>query len=238
MSGPASAPSTAERRLSWSSLESRDTLEELARFVRQGGVVVFPTESSYALGADPTNPVGVAAVFRIKNRRADKPLPVVVAGPEALEALGVEPPVEGLSVLAKAWPGPLTMILPLRKTLPAASGRTELAVRVPGHRRLRALLARLGCALTATSANLAGEAPLLDAADVDDLVGQAPMWIIDEGRLRGGSPSTLVRMAGNRVTVLRRGAVEIDRLRELAPQLVFDDDFSATAVEIPADGGG
>lgn len=238
MNRPASEPSVAEGLVSWSSLESAEAVAELARFVRGGGVVVFPTESSYALGADPESSTGVAAVFRIKGRPADKPLPVVVAGEPALEPLGVDRSVDGLPALARAWPGPLTVILPLRRSMAAACGRGELAVRVPGHARLRELLERMDLALTATSANLAGARPLLSPADVARLPGVEGARILDGGNLPGGLPSTLVRLQDHRATVLRQGAIGIEQLRALAPDLEFDESFSAAAVEIPVDGSG
>lgn len=222
--------------LTWASLESEAACAELARFVREGGVVVFPTESSYALGADPASAAGVAAVFDIKGRSADKPLPVVAANREALEPLGIDTRGAAIDALLRAWPGALTVILPSREALPAACGRRELAVRVPGHRRLLELLSKLECSLTATSANLAGGEPVLDPASVADLVGARPVRVIDEGRLPGGPPSTLVRLEGDCVTVLRRGAMPVETLRALAPSLCFVDGFSSAAVEISVDG--
>lgn len=220
---------------SWSSFEQEDEVRELARFVRSGGVVVFPSESSYALGADPVNAAGVAAVYRIKRRPGDKPLPVVAASMEALEQLGILRGSAGFSGLEEAWPGPLTVVLPCRDALPAGSGRKELAVRIPGHRRLRRLLARAGVALTATSANLAGDDPLLELGELVELVSDERILVIDQGRLEGGPPSTLVRWEGDSVTVLRRGAMDVETLRRVAPGLRFNEGFSAGAVEIPVE---
>jgi L-threonylcarbamoyladenylate synthase len=216
-------------------LEEEEALRELARFVREGGVVVFPTESSYALGADPASPAGVAAVFRMKKRSVGKPLPVVAASIEAFEELGIEGAADGFSGLEAAWPGALTIVVPCREALPASCGRKELAVRIPGHLPLRRLLARIGVALTATSANLAGSRPLLELQRLDELVGDERVVVIDGGRLEGGAPSTLVRLEGNSATVLRHGAIDLETLRGLAPSLCFEDDFSADAVGIPVE---
>ncbi len=220
---------------SWSGLERADAVRGLARFVRAGGVVVFPTESSYALGADPANTAGVAAVCRIKGRPDGKPLPVVAGSIEILEKLGVQPISRGCSGLERVWPGALTVILPCRSVLPAAQGRRELAVRIPGHRRLLDLLARTGVALTSTSANLAGQEPLLKLDRLARLVGDERVLAIDEGCLEGGPPSTLVRLEGDSATVLRPGAIDVERLREAAPELSFKDVFSAATVEKPVE---
>lgn len=220
---------------SWPSFEREEEVRGLARFVRGGGVVVFPTESSYALGADPENAQGVAAVYRIKARPGGKPLPVVVANMDVFKQLGLPGRPDRLCGLEAAWPGPLTVVLPCRGGLPAASGRKELAVRIPGHRRLRHLLARASIALTATSANVAGREPLLELNKVVELVSGERALVIDQGRLQGGPPSTLVRWEGDSVTILRDGAMSAEILRELAPRLTFYEGFSADAVEIPAE---
>ncbi|MCP4203718.1 MAG: threonylcarbamoyl-AMP synthase [bacterium] len=222
---------------SWHRFEQESEARGLARFVRSGGVVVFPTESSYALGADPENADGVATVYRIKKRPGDKPLPVVVASIDYFKQLGIHCGSGGFSGLAKAWPGPLTVVVPSERALPAACGRKELAVRVPGHRRLRRLLERAGVALTATSANLAGDEPLLELGQLAKLVAGERVLVIDEGPLDGGAPSTLVRWEGDSATVLRWGALNLEGLRRVAPGLRFKQGFSAGAVEIPVEEG-
>lgn len=197
---------------------------------------MFPTESSYALGVDPENRSAVAAVYRLKRRPVGKPLPVVVGEQSRLRSLGIELQDEGLSGLEQAWPGALTVILPCSRPLPAACGRYELAVRIPGHLRLRKLLAESGIPLTATSANLAGDEPVLDPAELARWL-DANALLIDEGPLPSARPSTIVRLEGRRATVVRTGAVAVSELRELAPTVEFDDGFSAVAVEKPVEEG-
>lgn len=195
----------------------------LAELLRRGGVLGIPTESSYGLAADPHSPGGVERVFRLKGRDGGKPLPVVVAGGEQLAALGIdfEDPILGgpsgalLAALGRCWPAPLTVVLPLLRPLPASAGRCELAVRVPAHPGLRRLLAALG-PLTATSANPSGDPPLLEPRAVAELLAGEDAVVLDDGRLPGGPPSTLVRPGpGGEIEVLRRGAVSAERLRQV-----------------------
>ncbi len=177
----------------------------LAQLLARGGVLAIPTESSYGLAADPRNPKGVAAVYRLKGREADQALPVVVADAGQLAGLGLDLAAPGYAVALEHWPAALSVLLPLARPLAAAAGKDELAVRVPAHARLRGLLGELG-PLTATSANRSGQAPLLAAADVASWLAGEPVMVVDDGRLAGGAPSTLVRFAVDGFEVLRAGA--------------------------------
>lgn len=188
-----------------------------------GGVLAIPSESSYGLAVEPTSAAGVEAVYRLKQRDAGKPLLVVAASRAQLEALGVAAPEAAWRALEAAWPAPLTAVLPLTlnvargNNLPAAAGSPTLAVRIPDHPRLRAWLARVG-PVTATSANLSGEPPVLDADGAVELLAQlrdqpspepgnqVPVAVIQEdsscegeidGALPGGPPSTLIAWAGD-----------------------------------------
>jgi L-threonylcarbamoyladenylate synthase len=189
-----------------------DPVEPLRELLRRGGVLVIPTESSYGLGADPRNPAGVERIYRIKQREAGKPLPVVVAGREQLADLGVDPGTGIVERLSALWPGPLTAVLPIARPLPASAGTATLAVRVPGHEGLRELLASLGHGLTATSANESGAEPILDPAALADLLAGEDAVVVDGGVLPGGPPSTLVAIDRDGPVVLRAGSFPTERL--------------------------
>src|SRR3954449_8905135 len=120
-----------------------DPLPPLRDLLARGGIVAFPTESSYGLGVDPWNRTGVEAIYRIKEREAGKPLPVVIAGRGQLAGLGIDPDVHIVRRFLAVWPAPLTVILPVARPLPASAGENSLAVRVPDHGELRELLAAL-----------------------------------------------------------------------------------------------
>ena len=216
---------TRIRRWTWG-----DSIEPLRETVARGGVLALPTESSYALAADPRSRRGVEAVFRIKQRPAGQPLPVVIAGIDALPDLGVELPAGGLRGLERAWPGPLSVLLPCSLKLPASAGTGHLALRIPGHERLRVLLADLGTGLTATSANRSGEPALLEPGEVTRLLGDEDAILVDDGRLPGGDPSTLIALRPDRAIILRQGRLSLSELESLAPSW-----FSAEPVEIPVE---
>lgn len=191
-----------------------DPVEPLCSLVARGGVLAIPTESSYGLGADPRNPVGVEAIYRIKERERGRPLPVVVADLGQLRDLGIDPGLPILKALSACWPAPLTAVLPVARSLPAAAGEPTLAVRIPAHEGLRRLLAELGHGLTATSANRSGEAPVLDPERAAELLAGADAIVVDGGVLPGGPPSTLVAIEASGPVVLRTGSFPIERLRE------------------------
>lgn len=182
----------------------------LSEALDRGAILVLPTESSYGLGVDPRNNDAVAAIARVKARAAAKPLPVVVAGKSQIRALGGDIELLESSGLEAAWPGPLTVVLPLVRPVAAAAGRPGLGFRIPGHPALRALLAALGGGVTATSANRAGEPPLLDPRDVAELLRGEDAVLVDDGVLPGGEPSTVVVLRPGGVEVLRRGSYPID----------------------------
>lgn len=212
-----------------------DSLRPLERALQAGSIIAIPTESSYGLAVDPMSVEGVAAIYRLKRRHGDSPLPVVAADRSQLEALGCRFDDPLLDRLATLWPAPLSLLLPVSEQIPAAAGSGHLAARVPAHRRLRGLLASLDTALTATSANRAGEPPITRPTMLHDLFeGAREAVVVDDGPLAGGNPSTLVGVREGEVEVLRRGAVPTSALAEClgrTPERIF----SAASVEILAD---
>lgn len=195
-----------------------DPVAPLRDLLARGGIVAFPTESSYALGVDPWNRTGVEAIYRIKEREAGKALPVVIAGRAQLAGLGIDGYLHIVERFFAVWPAPLTVVLPVARPLPASAGEGTLAVRVPDHEELRALLAALGHGLTATSANRSGEAPILDPAALASLLAGEDAAVVDGGVLPGGLPSTLVALSaggaieGEGLVVLRTGRFPAGRL--------------------------
>jgi L-threonylcarbamoyladenylate synthase len=153
----------------------------------------------------------VERIFRIKGREARRPLPVVVADTEQLRLLGIDPESPEVAPFVALWPAALSVLAPLGRPVPAACGEARLAVRVPGHAGLRALLAELG-PLTATSANRSGEPPLVDPGATETLLAGEDALVVDDGVLPGGPPSTLVELDGRELRVLRPGRFPVERL--------------------------
>ena len=177
--------------------------------VSRGGVLLLPTESYYGLGADPRRAAAVERIHAMKNRPAGLGLPVLCADWEQLESLVVVPEIHRAR-LSGAWPAPLTVVLPCRVPNAAARGAT-LAVRIPDHSLLRALLYRVG-PLTGTSANRHEEPPFTDVDEALDSLVEAPDLVLDAGTTAGGQPSTLVDLTAPESRILRRGAWPWERL--------------------------
>ena len=177
----------------------------LCALLARGGMLAIPTESSYGLAVDPRSAAGVEAIYRVKARERGKPLPVVASDLEQLAALGIALDDETIRRAARLWPAALTVVAPIAQPLPASAGESTLAVRIPDHAELRSLLPLLGTALTATSANRSGEPPLLDPAEVADLLAGQDALVFDGGSLPGGPPSTLAKWTGTSWNVLRAG---------------------------------
>jgi tRNA threonylcarbamoyl adenosine modification protein (Sua5/YciO/YrdC/YwlC family) len=170
--------------------------------VAQGGVLLLPTESFYGLGTDPWSETGVARIFILKDRPAELGLPVLCADWQQLESLVVVPETYRVK-LARLWPAALTVVLPTVDDVSAARGGT-LAVRIPGHPELRALLYRLG-PLTATSANRHGDPPSTTVDGALASLAEAPDLALDAGATAGGEASTLVDLSRGEPEILRRG---------------------------------
>lgn len=197
------------------SYQAGDPIEPVRESLAAGGVIAFPTESSYGLGADPRSTAGVETVFRIKGRPQGKALPVVVADVDQADDLGIELDDPGFLAARELWPAPLTVVVPLRRSsvgsLAATAGGKDVAIRVPAHGGLRRLLRELGHGLTATSANRSGEPPVTRPSDLELLLEGVEAWWLDGGDLAGGAPSTVVSWdpASRSLRVLRAGRYDL-----------------------------
>jgi L-threonylcarbamoyladenylate synthase len=192
------------RRLPFSNAEEiAEASREAEQLIWAGGVLLLPTESFYGLGTDPSRVDGVTAVCALKNRALDLGLPVLCADWAQLESLVVVP--ERFRVkLSRLWPAALTVVLPEKAPLPAGRAGT-LAVRIPAHGALRALLYRVG-PLTGTSANRHDGPPCTCVDDALESLGGVPDLVLDAGPTGGGLPSTLVDLTGADVEILRLGS--------------------------------
>ncbi|MCA1198078.1 threonylcarbamoyl-AMP synthase [Sphingomonas sp. R647] len=189
-------------------------IAEAAALIAAGGCVATPTETVYGLAADATNADAVAGIYAAKGRPAFNPLIVHVADRRAAEAIAMFD--RDARALADAfWPGPLTLVLPLRPDAPIAglvtAGLTTVAIRVPQHRAMQALLAATGKPLAAPSANASGSISPTRAAHVAASLGDRIPLIIDDGATSGGIESTIVAV-GAQPRLLRPGPVSAEAI--------------------------
>ena len=174
-----------------------------------GEAIVYPTETFYALGVDALSSQALERLFAIKGREPGKPVALIAADTAMAFALAREVPAAA-RVLAEAfWPGPLTLVLPARDGIPAALIGDDggVGVRVSSHPLARALATAFRGPLTATSANLAGEPPAVEPAAARRALGGKVKVLVEDGRLAGGAPSTVVAVDRSGMRVLRQGAV-------------------------------
>ena len=188
----------------------------LLKALQAGQVVVYPTETLYALGCDAANAAACDRVIEIKARPEAKPLPLIIGGLQMLPLVTDERPA-ALEQLAKAfWPGPLSILVKALPGLPAQLSDAEgyTSVRWSGHPFASELARRLKRPVVATSANVSGQPAAALPEDIDPfLVENAGAVYYDPPWPRGGKPSTVVRVLGaTRLAVLREGAISVKRL--------------------------
>ena len=189
------------------------TIEKAARISRRGGLVVFPTETVYGIGGDATNANAATAIYEAKGRPSDNPLIIHIARPEDAE-LYAHTNETYYKLAAQFMPGPLTVILPKRDTIPLSvtGGLDTVAVRCPSHPVARALIKEAGVPIAAPSANRSGRpSPTLAAHVIEDLNGRVDM-ILDGGPSEVGLESTIVALNGDEGVLLRPGAITYDAL--------------------------
>jgi L-threonylcarbamoyladenylate synthase len=189
-----------------------------AAVLRRGGVVVYPTETLYGLGARADDEAALARLARAKLRPEGKPLPLVAADLAQVERVAT---LAGPAarVAARLWPGPLTLVLPARAGVSAAvtGGTGTVGIRIPGSEVARALALGAGAPLVSTSANPSGGPPPSTVAALDPALVAAVDHVLDGGATPGGDPSTVVEIGPDgAVRVLRAGAVDPARVVEAA----------------------
>ncbi|MCK9419199.1 MAG: L-threonylcarbamoyladenylate synthase [Nitrospirae bacterium] len=177
--------------------------------IRAGGVIVYPTDTLYGLGADPKNPAAVKKLFTIKRRQADQPILLLIRDANEVRdwAAAITPGAGEL--MRKFWPGPLTLVFKARSEVPAelTGGTGTIGLRVPGNALTRQLLASLGTALTGTSANISSRQSPRTAREAAEAIGGMADLVLDGGRTEGGNPSTVVDVSDDEPRMIREGAI-------------------------------
>jgi L-threonylcarbamoyladenylate synthase len=182
-------------------------LQQAAQVLAGGGLVAFPTDTLYGLGACATLPASIERLFTAKDRPRDRSIPILIGSLDQLERVAVDVP-EAVRRLALAfWPGPLTLVVPRREDLPDILGPTPtVGVRVPNHPVALGLL-QLAGPLAVTSANLSGAEGCTTADQVEQALSGRVELILDGGRCPGGVASTVAAFDGGNVRILREGPI-------------------------------
>lgn len=213
------------------SIEDRQKIEAAGAILRDGGLVAFPTETVYGLGADALNPKAAQKIYAAKGRPSDNPLIVHISNMEALKEITAEIPVQAKQMAEAFWPGPLTMIFWKKERVPleTTGGLETVAVRMPDHPAALALIEAGGGYIAAPSANTSGKpSPTLAEHVAADLSGRIPM-ILDGGAVGIGIESTIVDFTGEVPVVLRPGYITPKMISQVIgeicmdPGLVMDD---------------
>ena len=182
------------------------------KILQSGGIVAFPTDTVYGLGALAFNNNAIESIYKAKNRPIEKAIPILIGDLSDFEKVADDIPNMALRFASRFWPGPLTCIVPKKQTLPlAVSATTTVAVRIPDHVDARVLLRAAG-PMAVTSANISGGQNPSTAQELyDQLNGRIPL-ILDGGTTQGGIPSTLVDCTGELPVILREGPITLNEL--------------------------
>ncbi len=195
----------------------REALREAAAVIREGGLVAFPTETVYGLGADALRPDAAKKIYEAKGRPSDNPLIVHICDFEELTSVARALPLEAEALAKAFWPGPLTMVLWKNDRVPCAvtGGLDTVAVRMPAHPLALALIRESGCPIAAPSANTSGKPSPTEAEHVAlDLGGKIPM-ILDGGTVGIGIESTIVDLTEETPVILRPGYITKEMIEEV-----------------------
>jgi L-threonylcarbamoyladenylate synthase len=197
-----------------------DKIDEIVEVLKRNGVIVYPTETFYGLGANGFSAKAIKKVYRLKKRDPIRPLSVVISDISMLDQVVSEIPPLFRPLISEFWPGPLTIIL---KASPKVSkelkGEGTIGVRLTGHKWVRSLVSRAKFPITATSANISGETPISDPKKAKELFEGNVDLVVDGGMTQGIIPSTVVDMSGEEPRLVREGKIPSSQLKIFLPSL-------------------
>jgi len=194
------------------SANSYNAITGALELLLSGGLVAFPTDTVYGVGCLAFNEQAIESIYAAKDRPMEKAIPVLIGDSRDVIQVAEEIPMFAMRLIARFWPGPLTVLVPKKSNLPEAiSATSTVGVRVPDHEVARALL-RLAGPMAITSANISGQASPTTAEQVFAQLNGRIALIIDGGPTRGGIPSTLVDCTKEEIEVLREGPISKEQL--------------------------
>ncbi|MDP3880181.1 MAG: L-threonylcarbamoyladenylate synthase [Dehalococcoidales bacterium] len=205
------------------SLNIRQQTDQGIAILKQGGIVAYPTDTVYGLGASAAIPRAVERIYEVKERPRNMPLPLLLADLTQISEVA-DPVLPAAWLLIRRFlPGALTIVLPRSSSVPdnITAGGNTIAIRIPAHPVPIALIKGLGAPIVGTSANLSGKPSPLTAAEVRSQLGDKVDLIIDGGPCPGGKESTIVDMTGKIPVILREGAVPREKLEQLYDKILL-----------------
>ncbi len=195
----------------------QEQIERGISILKNGGLIAYPTDTVYGLGASADIKEAVEKVYRVKGRPRNMALPLLLADVSWINKVAISVPEVARSLIEAFMPGALTLVLPKSATVSdvVSGGSYTIAVRIPAHPVAIALIKGLGNPLVGTSANLSGKPSPLTAGEVNSQLGDSIDLIIDGGRCPGGVESTVVDVTGEKPVIIREGAITGEELEKV-----------------------
>jgi L-threonylcarbamoyladenylate synthase len=186
-----------------------ELIDKAVRVLKEKGVIIYPTETLYGIGAHPLFPEAMQRIYAVKGREAAKPIPFLIKDEEMLATLVEEVPAIGRELMKRYWPGALTLIFRAKKGLqPPLRGKDgTIGLRITAHPVAKAIVEAMDAPLTSTSANLAGAAEIIDGKELANVFGSQVDLIIDAGKVPGKG-STVVDLTVSPPRMVREGMVK------------------------------
>jgi len=186
-------------------------IEKATDILKNGGVIAFPTDTVYGLGANVFDEKAVGKIYEIKKRSKDKPIAVLVSSLEQVKKITTDTPKMFYELASEYWPGALTIILKANEKLPSivTAGYNTVGVRMPDNPIALSLIRQFGNPIATTSANISGDTPAISAKQVREMLNEKLDFIIDGGETKIGIASTVVDLSSFPPVILRQGTVKL-----------------------------
>jgi len=181
-------------------------IKEAVRLLKKGKVILFPTETVYGIGADAFNKKAAAKIFKLKKRPKDQPLQILISDIKTVKKLSSKVSKKAMSLMKKNWPGPITVIVTKKKTVPGivTGGLNTIGLRMPDHALIREIIKHLGRPIAASSANISGKKPPKTAKEAARHFKRGISLVIDGGKCKIGKASKVVDASGIILRTLRK----------------------------------
>jgi L-threonylcarbamoyladenylate synthase len=205
------------------SVDIREQIEYGVSILKKGGIIAYPTDTVYGLGAGMSYTQAIERVYRVKERSLSNPMPLLLSDVNQIEMVADSVPPAARQLMKIFWPGALTLVLPALKSVPhiITAGGNTVAVRIPAHPVPIALVRGLGEPIVGTSANLSKYPSAQTALDVSSQLGDRVDFIIDGGKSPGGIESTIVDVTAEKPFVLREGAISRNEINKAYQNTTF-----------------